>query len=100
MEVSGQLHAPAASLPGKEPSVPIGGWVGPITGPDKLSKWKIPSNRRDSNPDYPIFQLLVSRYTDWAIPAVVIFSRNSEIFITLLGNTATMYRFYIIDTSR
>jgi hypothetical protein len=25
MEVSGQLHAPAALLPGKEPLVPIGG---------------------------------------------------------------------------
>jgi hypothetical protein len=34
MDVSGQLHAPAALPPGKEPLVTywIGGWVGPRAG--------------------------------------------------------------------
>jgi hypothetical protein len=31
--VSGQLHAPAALPPGKEPPLPVG-WVGPRTGLD------------------------------------------------------------------
>jgi hypothetical protein len=31
MEKGGQLHAPAASPPGKDPSYAlVGGWVGPI----------------------------------------------------------------------
>jgi hypothetical protein len=38
--VSGQLHAPAALPPGKEPPVPIGigGWVDPTTGLDDVEK--------------------------------------------------------------
>jgi hypothetical protein len=38
MEVSGQLHAPAALSPGKEPQVQIwmGGWVGHRAGLDFL----------------------------------------------------------------
>jgi hypothetical protein len=40
MEVSGQLHAPAALPPGKEPLVPhwIGGWVGPRAVLDAVVK--------------------------------------------------------------
>jgi hypothetical protein len=51
MEVSGQLHAPAASPPWEQPLVPIGqdaGW-----GPEKFwTRWrrKIPSPRRQSKP--------------------------------------------------
>jgi hypothetical protein len=43
MEVSGQLHAPAALTPGKEPprSHWIGGWVGPRAGLDRVVKRKI-----------------------------------------------------------
>jgi hypothetical protein len=38
MEVSGQLHSPAALTPGKEPRGAhwIGGWVGPRTGLDAV----------------------------------------------------------------
>jgi hypothetical protein len=47
----------------------IGGWLGPRAGLYTVSKSKIPSLRRESNPDYPIVQPIASRYTDWAIPA-------------------------------
>jgi hypothetical protein len=47
MEVSCQLHSPAASPPGKESLVPI---VGPRAGLDEVVKRKIPSTYRDSNP--------------------------------------------------
>jgi hypothetical protein len=47
----------------------IGDWVGPRAGLDKVSKRKIPSPRRESNPDRPIVQPVASRYTDWSIPA-------------------------------
>jgi hypothetical protein len=57
MEVSGQLHASAALLPGKEPLVPI-----------MVSKRKIPNPHRESNPDHPIVQPVASHYTDWAKP--------------------------------
>jgi hypothetical protein len=63
MEVSGQLHAPAALPPG------IGGWVGPRAGLDAVLKRKIPSPCRKSNPNHPIVQPIASRYTDRAIPA-------------------------------
>jgi hypothetical protein len=58
MEVSGQIHAPAA-LPsqGRSPNTHcIGGWVGPGTG--LVSKIKIPSVFRESNPDHPSSQSL------------------------------------------
>jgi hypothetical protein len=39
---------------GKSPCVHwLGGWVGPRTSLDAVSKRKIPSPRRDSNPDHP-----------------------------------------------
>jgi hypothetical protein len=40
MEMSGQLYAPAALLPGKEPPGTqwIGGWVGPRAGIDAIEK--------------------------------------------------------------
>jgi hypothetical protein len=34
----------------------IGGWVGPRSGLDMVSKRKIPSPRGESNPDHPITQ--------------------------------------------
>jgi hypothetical protein len=49
----------------------IGGWVGPRASLDAVSKGKIPSPRRESNSDHPIFQPVASRYTDWAIPALL-----------------------------
>jgi hypothetical protein len=72
MEVSGQLHAPAALPPGeKAPSIYwIGGWVGPKAVLDAVVKRKIPSPCRESNPRTPIVQPAGQRYTDWAITAV------------------------------
>jgi hypothetical protein len=52
--------------PGKEPPVPLGqegGW-----SPEKFWTIKIPSSRRNSNPDHSIVQPVASRYTDRAIP--------------------------------
>jgi hypothetical protein len=48
----------------------IGGWMGHRTGMDTVSKRKIPSPCRDLNPDHPIVQPIVSRYTDCAILAL------------------------------
>jgi hypothetical protein len=64
--VSGQLHAPAALPPGKEPLVPIwvGGWVGPRAVLDAVVKRKIPSPRRESNSITPIVQPVAQSYTD------------------------------------
>jgi hypothetical protein len=63
MEVSGQLHAPAALPPGKEPVVPIAGWVCPRAVLEAVVKRKIPSPRRESNPRTPIVQPVAQRYT-------------------------------------
>jgi hypothetical protein len=65
MEVSGQLHAPAALPPGKEPLVQhwTGGWMGPRAVVDAVVKRKIPSPRRESNPRTPIVQPVAQRYT-------------------------------------
>jgi hypothetical protein len=73
MEVSGQLHAPAALPPGKEaPSTPwTGGWVGPRAVLDVVVKRKIPSPRRKSNPRTPIVQPVDQRYADWTITDVL-----------------------------
>jgi hypothetical protein len=68
MEVSGQLHAPAALPPGRAPGTNwIGGWVGPRAVLDAVVKRKIPSPRRESNPRTSIVQPVAQRYTDWAI---------------------------------
>jgi hypothetical protein len=75
MEVSGQLHAPAALPPGKEPPGTHwkGGWVGPRAVLDAVVKRKIPSPRRVSNLRTPIVQSVAQRYTDWAITALYVF---------------------------
>jgi hypothetical protein len=64
MEVSGQLHVPAVLPPGKEPLVPIGGWVGPRAVLDAVVKRKIPTSHRESNPRTPIAQSVAQRYAD------------------------------------
>jgi hypothetical protein len=64
MEVSGQLHAPAALPPEKE------GWVGSRAVLDAVVKRKIPSLCRESISRTPIVQPLTQRYTDWAIMAL------------------------------
>jgi hypothetical protein len=67
MEVSGQLQVPAEGTPGAHW---IGGWVSPRAGLDTVSKRKIPSPCRISNPDHAIIQPVAIRYTDWTIPAL------------------------------
>jgi hypothetical protein len=66
MEVSGQLHTPAA-LPPRERAPDthlIGGWVGSRAVLDAVVKRKIPSPRPESNPRTPIIQPVAQRYTD------------------------------------
>jgi hypothetical protein len=72
MKASGQLHDAVALPPPRKISPGthwVGGWVGPRAGLDAVSKRKIPSPRWESNPDHQIAQPVVSRHTDWAIPA-------------------------------
>jgi hypothetical protein len=64
MEVSGQLHAPAALTPGSLWYHWIGGWVGPRAVLDAVVKRKIPRPPRESNPRTPIVQPVAQRYTD------------------------------------
>jgi hypothetical protein len=64
LEVSGELRAPAALPPGKEP--PLEGWVGPRAGLDDLENFL---SYRDSKSHPSVVQAVVSRYTDYAIPA-------------------------------
>jgi hypothetical protein len=65
MQVSGQLHAPAALPPEKSHRYPLDWRLG---GPQSRSghgvEEKIPSPYWESNPNYPITQLAASRYTD------------------------------------
>jgi hypothetical protein len=56
MEVSGQLLAPADLPLGKEPLVPIGGWVGSRAVLEAVVKRKIPSSRQKFNRRTPIVQ--------------------------------------------
>jgi hypothetical protein len=66
MEVSGQLHDPAA-LPHRERATGthlIGGWVGLRAVLEAVAKRKILSPRPESNPDHPIVQPVASRYID------------------------------------
>jgi hypothetical protein len=72
LEVSGQLHTPAALPSEKEPLVPRG-WVGLRAGLDAVVKRKIPSLRWESNPRTSIVQPVAQRYTNWAITALKIF---------------------------
>jgi hypothetical protein len=72
MEVSGQLHPPAALAPGKEPLVPIGqeaGWATSRSGRGGEEKNSQPPP--ESNPRTPIVQLVAQRYTDWATVSLV-----------------------------
>jgi hypothetical protein len=63
MEVSGQLHAPAAFPPKERASGALwtGVWVGPIAILDTVVKRKIPSSRREPNPRTPIVQSIAQR---------------------------------------
>ena len=63
---SGQHHDPAALPPGKT-RYPLGGWVGPRAGLDGCGKSRPPTGIRS-----PELQPVVSLYTYWAIPALVL----------------------------
>jgi hypothetical protein len=68
MEVSGQLHAPAASPPRKSPWYPLDRRPGgPQSRSGRSDKGKNPNTRWESNPRTPIVQSVAQRYTDWAI---------------------------------
>jgi hypothetical protein len=69
MEVSGQVHAMATLSPGNISSGNhwIGGWVGPRTRLETVTKRKTPSTRQESNPGHLIVQTAASPYTFWAI---------------------------------
>jgi hypothetical protein len=70
LELSGQLHAPAALPPGKEPPVPIGE-EGRWTPEPVWTTWRRENSwpYGDSNSDPSVVQPVASRYTDYAIPA-------------------------------
>jgi hypothetical protein len=49
IELSGQLHAPGALSPGKEPRYPLGkGWAGPRAGLDAMTKISGPFESRSA----------------------------------------------------
>jgi hypothetical protein len=65
LEVSGQLHAPAAFTPRE--SAPGTHWIGCVDPRADLEDNSFPY--QDSNSDPSAIQAVASRYTDWAIPA-------------------------------
>jgi hypothetical protein len=64
MEVSGQLHVPAALPLRKEPLIPTGRLGGPHSRSGRGVKREIPSPRRESEPRTTIVQPLAQCYTD------------------------------------
>jgi hypothetical protein len=61
MEMSGQLHAPAALLLVKRLDIHwIGGWVGHRAGLDAVAQRNIPSRYRKSNPGRPACSLVAT----------------------------------------
>jgi hypothetical protein len=71
MEASGQLHAPAALPPAKDPSYLLDRRLsGPQSRSGRGGKKKKSQPPPESNPRSPIFQPVVQRYTDWAIAAL------------------------------
>jgi hypothetical protein len=70
MKLSGQLHAPIALLPEKEPPVPI--WQEAGWAPEMVwTLWCREKSHtyRDTNFYPSAVQPVASRYTDWTIPA-------------------------------
>jgi hypothetical protein len=66
MEVSGQLHAPAALPPGKEPPGIhfIGRWMDPRAGLDDMEKWRFFTLPGFELTLPVVVQPVASRYTD------------------------------------
>jgi hypothetical protein len=86
--VSGKLHAPAALPPGKSPRYPFYRRLGgPQSWSGRYGEVNIFFPYRDSNSPPPIVQPLASRYTDWAIPAPLVFViRKHNLIISIYGN--------------
>jgi hypothetical protein len=94
--VSGQIHAPAALTPEKEPPVTIGQEVGWITEP-VWTIWTIENSwpHRDSNSDFSVAQPVASRYTDVFNCITLLFNdavddrliNNYELFVWTRMNT-------------
>jgi hypothetical protein len=75
MEVSGQLHSPAAYTRERAPAIHwIEGWVRPRAGLDAVVRRKIPSPYRDSNP--PIIQPAAQRYTTELSGLLLVYRRE------------------------
>jgi hypothetical protein len=71
MEVSCQLHAPAALSPGKSPWYPLDRRLGGHQNRSgRGGEEKNSQPRRGSNHRTPIVQPVAQRYTDWAITAL------------------------------
>jgi hypothetical protein len=74
LEVSGQLHAPAALPSEKESLYPLDRWLDGLQ-----NRWTIWGSEnsllyRDSNFDPSVVQPIASRYTEWANTAAIPFS--------------------------
>jgi hypothetical protein len=78
MEVYGQLHAPVALTPGKEPRFPFDRR---LDGPKSRSGWKnlllLPEIEPRPSSPYPI----ALRYTDWTLPANEINNNDNNNYI-------------------
>jgi hypothetical protein len=105
MEVSVQLHAPAAITLGKEPPSPvtdwIGGWLGPRAGLDVVAK-KNPCRYWDLNPGPPAPSIVSTRIVLFRLPFK---RRDMESFLSphsacslqeteYVGNQFITIRFY------
>jgi hypothetical protein len=92
--VSGQLHAPAALLPGKTPGTHwIGGWVGPRAGLDAVVR-KIPSPYRDLKPRSPSYNAELSRLLKEGVSPVYVnstqlFKHENTFNISVSNGTLT-----------
>jgi hypothetical protein len=72
LEVSGQLHAPAALPRERAPGTHfIGSWVDPRAGLEDMEKWKLLTLQGLELPPPMVVQSVASRYIDWAIPASI-----------------------------
>jgi hypothetical protein len=69
--MSGQFHAAAALPLDKQPPVPEG-WVYPKASLDAVKKRKIFCDCREPNPDFRAVQPVARRFSDSAIPVLII----------------------------
>jgi hypothetical protein len=74
----------------------IGSLVSPRAGLDSVVKRKIPTPCRELNPQTRIVQPVASRYTDWAIPALVILERQTKRHDGHLQKVLTLVYCYLV----